>query len=356
MARIHTARHAICVANGTITLMIALQAAGVGWGDEVIIPGYTFAATGWAPLAVGAITVFVDIDPQTYCISPSAIEAAITPRTRAIMPVHVGCCLADMDAIMAIAHRHSLIVIEDAAHAHGARWNDRGAGSLGHLGSFSLQSTKTLTTGEGGILLTSDDALAETCHSLIDCGRPKDDNSANYHFGANFRMSELQCALGTAQIKRLEEQTRIRADNMAYLSKALSEIPGIEPLQPYSQTTIRPTYRYIFKINPEALAGINNAMFCKALSAEGIEAWRGWDPIYRYPLFQPTSQSSPVVRNFPDQFRFDQMHLPNIECASNHQAVWLNMEYFLSDHSIMDDIAEAVEKVQAHAHELIEAD
>ncbi|MFC1465119.1 MAG: DegT/DnrJ/EryC1/StrS family aminotransferase [Candidatus Brachytrichaceae bacterium NZ_4S206] len=352
MARIHTAKHAICMANGTITLMIALQAAGVGWGDEVIIPGYTFAATGWAPLAVGAIPVFVDIDPQTYCISPAAIEAAITPRTRAIIPVHVGCCLADMDAIMQISYRHNLIVVEDAAHAHSAKWNNRGAGSLGHFGSFSLQSTKTLTTGEGGILLTNDDALAEACHSLIDCGRPKDPRGTRFRFGANFRMGELQCALGVAQIRRLETQTQVRAENMAYLGEALSEIPGVHPLQPYPQTTVRPTYRYIFKIEPEAFAGITNARFCEALTAEGIHAWRGWDPMYHYDLFRPTPETSPVVRNFPDHFRFEHMHLPEIERASTREAVWLDMEYFLGDHALMDDIVEAVHKIQVHAHEL----
>ncbi len=352
MARIHTARHAIVMANGTLTLMVALQAAGVGWGDEVIIPGYTFAATGWAPLAVGAIPVLVDIDPQTYCVSPEAIEAAITPRTRAIIPVHVGCCLADMDAIMAIAHRHSLVVIEDAAHAHGAKWRERGAGSVGHFGSFSLQSSKTLTTGEGGILLTNDDTLAEACHSLIDCGRPKDPEGRRYHFGANFRLGELHAALGVAQIKRLEAQTRLRAENMAYLDKALGEIPGIMPLQPSPQTTVRPTYRYIFKIDPEAFAGITNAMFCEALSAEGVDAWRGWDPMYRYDLFRPTARNSPVVRNFPDRFRFEDMHLPNIERASTREAVWLDMAYFMGSRDLLDDVVEAVRKVQACAGEL----
>jgi dTDP-4-amino-4,6-dideoxygalactose transaminase len=354
MARIHGAKHGICMVNGTVTLMIALQAAGVGWGDEVIIPGYTFAATGWAPMSIGAIPIFVDVDPDTYCISPDAIEAAITPRTRAIIPVHAGCCLAEMDAIMRIAHRHSLVVVEDAAHAHGARWKDTGAGSIGHFGSFSLQSSKTLTTGEGGILLTNDDALAENVHSLIDCGRPKDAGEINYHFGANFRMGELHCALGVAQIKRLEEQTRTRAENMAYLDEALSEIPGVRPLEPYPQTTVRPTYRYIFRIDPAQYAGVSNDRFCEALTAEGIDAWRGWDPMYRYSLFKPTAQISPVVRNFPQYFEFEKMYLPNVERASRVEAVWLEMEYFLADRSMMDDIVEAVHKIQANANELVE--
>ncbi len=352
MARIHGAKHGICVANGTLTLMVALQACGVGWGDEVIIPGYTFAATGWAVLAVGAIPVFADIDPQTYCIDPGSIEASITSRTRAVVPVHVGCCLADMDAMRDIAHRHSFVIIEDAAHAHGSKWGAMGAGAIGHFGSFSLQSTKTLTTGEGGILLTNDDSLAEIAHSIIDCGRPKDQAGLHYHLGANMRMGELQCALGVAQISRLEEQTQLRSQRMNDLSEALSEIEGVMPLRPYEQTTIRPTYRYIFKIDPQAFAGINNTRFCEALSAEGIDAWRGWDPMYRYPLFNPTTQNSAVARNFPQFFDFSSMHLPNIERASTQEAVWLEMEYFMGDGTIIDDIITAVQKIQRHATDL----
>ena len=142
-------------ANGTVTMEIALRAAGVGWGDEVIVPAYTFQATAAAPMAAGAIPVIVDIDPNTYCIDPQAIEAAITPRTRAIIPVHVGSLMAHMDGSMAIAERHNLIVVEDCAHVHGMQWRGRGAGTIGHFGSFSLQSSKILTSGEGGILTRS---------------------------------------------------------------------------------------------------------------------------------------------------------------------------------------------------------
>jgi hypothetical protein len=139
---------------------------------------------------------------------------------------------------------------------------------------------------------------------------------------------------------------------MAYLSEALSEIPGVTPLKPYAQTTIQPTYRYIFKIEPEAFAGISNARFCEALSAEGIDAWRGWDPMYRYSLFKPTPQNSAVAKNFPDYFNFDTMHLPEIERASTQEAVWLEMEYFMGDRTIMDDIVEAVRKIQVNADKL----
>jgi dTDP-4-amino-4,6-dideoxygalactose transaminase len=141
----------VAMVNGTVTMEVALRAVGVGWGDEVLVPAYTFQATAAAPMAAGAIPVIVDIDPETYCMDPKAIEAAITPRTRAIIPVHLGAEMADMDAIMEIADRHNLVVIEDCAHAHGAKWRGKGAGTFGHFGSFSLQSSKILTTGEGGV-------------------------------------------------------------------------------------------------------------------------------------------------------------------------------------------------------------
>src|SRR5687768_37628 len=165
------AKHGIAVVNGTISLRIALMAAGIEAGDEVIIPPYTFFATASAVVEANATPVFVDIDRATFNIDPVAIEAAITKRTRAIIPVHLGGLPCDMDAIMAIAQRHGLVVIEDAAHAHGSAYKGRRVGSLGHMGSFSFQSSKNLTSGEGGIVTTNDDVLADRCCSIHNCGR-----------------------------------------------------------------------------------------------------------------------------------------------------------------------------------------
>ena len=148
-AAAHNARYGICAANGTVTLEVALRAGGIRAGDEVIVPPYTWIATASAPVYLNAVPVFADIDPETYCLDPDRVEEAITDRTRAIIPVHLGCTFADMDRIMDIARRHDLIVIEDCAHMHGGKWNGQGAGSLGHMGSFSFQSSKLLTAGEG---------------------------------------------------------------------------------------------------------------------------------------------------------------------------------------------------------------
>ncbi|HEV8165447.1 MAG TPA: aminotransferase class I/II-fold pyridoxal phosphate-dependent enzyme, partial [Actinomycetota bacterium] len=189
------AAHGVVMANGTVTMEVALKALGIGWGDEVIVPALTFSATAYAVMAAGALPVFCDVVPDTLTLDPDQVEAAVTPRTRAVLPVHLGHQMADMDRIVEVARRHSLAVVEDCAHAHGQRWRDRGAGCFGEFGSFSHQSMKLLTAGEGGSLLTGDEQLARRAHSLIDCGRPKDPDEKEYTFGANYRLGELHAAL-----------------------------------------------------------------------------------------------------------------------------------------------------------------
>jgi dTDP-4-amino-4,6-dideoxygalactose transaminase len=351
-AEFQGAKHGICMANGTVTMTIALRALGVQLGDEVIVPAYTFAATAYAPLEAGAVPVIVDIDPDTYCIDPQAVEAAITPRTRAIIPVHLGSLMADMDALMEIARRHNLVVIEDSAHAHGARWRDRGAGSIGDFGSFSMQSSKILTSGEGGILLTNDDAYAEACHSLIDCGRAKDPEERNYHLGANLRLAELQAALLEVGLTRLPEQNAVREENAAYLDEALSEIPGVRVLRRDPRQTRRAVYSYAFAIDSAAFGGANKWRICEALGAEGIPAGGGNPIMSNYPLFRPTPENHPVAKLFPERFDFSKLDLPVARAATEHHAIWLNQSLFLGDRAGVDDVVEAIKKVQKHAEEL----
>ena len=207
------ARHGILMANGTVTMEVALKALGIGWGDEVIVPALTFSATAYAPMAAGALPVFVDVTPETWTIDVDQAEAAITPRTRAVMPVHLGHQMADMDRIVELARKHSLAIVEDCAHAHGQRWRDQGAGCIGDFGSFSHQSSKIMTAGEGGTLLTNDDRMARLAHSLIDCGRPKDADEKEYTFGANYRLGELHAALLTVAMDRFPDQQAARAVN-----------------------------------------------------------------------------------------------------------------------------------------------
>jgi dTDP-4-amino-4,6-dideoxygalactose transaminase len=253
---------------------------------------------------------------------------------------------------MDIARRHKLVVIEDCAHAHGARWRDRGAGSIGDFGSFSMQSSKLLTAGEGGILLTNDDAYAEACHSLIDCGRPKDPERKHYRLGSNLRLSELQAALLEIGLTRLPEQTAAREESAAYLDEALSEIPGVFPLRRDDRLTRRSGTIYIFTIDPAEFGGMTNHQICDALDAEGIPASSGYEVMNNYSLFRPTPDNHPVAKLFPERFNFSEQYFPVAQRASEREAIWFDQSVLLGDRQGVDDAIEAVRKVRQHADEL----
>lgn len=344
--------YAVMAANGTVTMEIALRAAGIGWGDEVIVPAYSFQATAAAPMAAGAIPVIVDIDPNTYCIDTKAIEAAITPRTRAIIPVHVGSLMADMDAIMTIADRHNLVVVEDCAHVHGMQWRGRGAGTIGHFGSFSLQSSKILTSGEGGILICKTKELADAAASVVNCGRPPGEHGEVTIMGANFRSSELHAALAGVQLERLPEQTRQRAEMVSYMDEALSEIPGVRVFRPDPRISRRSVYLYIFAIDP-VVWGVDHHAVCTALEAEGLDASTGYPPMHRYDLFQPQLTRLPVPTAHPERFDFAAMNLPVATHAYEREAVWLPEAAFRAGKEGIDQAAAAIRKVYEHRTDLL---
>jgi len=342
---------AVPMMNGTITMEVALRAAGIGWGDEVIVPAYTFQATAAAPMAAGAIPVIVDIDPDTLCTNPAAVEAAITPKTKAVIVVHLAAQVTDMDAITEIAKKHSLIVIEDAAHAHGAQWRGKGVGLWGDFGSFSLQSAKSLTTGEGGVLLIKDSYLAQRAASIIDCGRPKDLAGVEFTMGQNYRWSELHAALGLVALERFPEQFAERAEMADYLEEGLSAIPGISLLKHDLRHTRRSLYRYIFKIDSEFF-GVRHDIFCQALSAEGIPVDTGYPVMSRYDLFQPYLSHLAVPSAFPEYFQFDQMSFPVTEQAAETTSVWMGETIFRSGRKGIDDLVAGVQKLAKHRDEL----
>lgn len=342
---------AVPMMNGTITMEVALRAAGIGWNEEVIVPAYTFQATAYAPMAAGAIPVIVDIDPETYCIDPQAIEKAISDRTRAVIVVHLAAQMADMDAITAIARKHNLILIEDAAHAHGAQWRNMGSGTIGDFGSFSLQSFKTLTTGEGGVLLCKDEQMAERAASIIDCGRPKDANGEEYTMGVNYRWSELHAALGLAALERFPEQFQQRAAMADYLEESLSELPGIHLLKRDLRHTRRSLYRYVIKMNP-TFFGFKHDVFCQALTAEGIPVDTGYPGMHRYDLFQPRLSKLAVPTAFPEYFDFEKMSFPVTERASEEESVWMGESIFRADEEGVDDLAKGIQKLADHKDDL----
>jgi dTDP-4-amino-4,6-dideoxygalactose transaminase len=351
-AAMHDCKHAIGVVNGTVSLRIALMAAGIKAEEEVIVPPYTFLATATAVVEANAVPVFADIDLETYNLDPIAVEAAITAKTRAIIPVHMAGQPADMDAIMAIAKKHGLVVIEDAAHAHGALYKGRGAGSIGHMGSFSFQSSKNLTSGEGGIITTNDDKLAEACRSIHNCGRIAGGLWYEHHvISANYRLGEFQGAILNSQLDRLEEQTKTRDRNGQYLAAKLSKIPGIHPQRRTAETTRHSYHLFLFRIDAKAL-GAPRAAVLKALAAEGIPVSGGYAiPLYRQPLFL-NNAFGPYLPNANQTLDFGKVSCPNCEKICGEQGAWLEQSLFLGTKSDMDDIARAFEKIYEHRNTL----
>ncbi|MEO8423760.1 MAG: DegT/DnrJ/EryC1/StrS family aminotransferase [Actinomycetota bacterium] len=346
------ATHGVLMANGTITMEVALKALGIGWGDEVIIPALTFAATAYAPIAAGALPVIVDVTPNTWCIDPDLVEAAITPKTKAIMPVHLGHHMADMDRIMQIAEKHGLAVVEDCAHAHGQQWRAKGAGCIGDFGSFSHQSSKILTSGEGGTLLTSDDDLARRAHSLIDCGRAKDTDEKEYTFGANYRLGELQAALLVVAMERFPAQQAQRADTGKLFEELVAQVPGVRVMPVDPRVTRWSFYNYILAIDPDAFAGRTNEAVCAALEAEGIPAEVQYPSMNRYELFQPSLSRLPVCVEFADRLDPQHMSFPVAEAAGQRESVYFMENVFRDGTKGIEDAVEAVAKVQRHADEL----
>lgn len=346
------ARFGIGVANGSVAIRLALHAAGIQPGDEVIVPPYTFFTTASSVVEVNAVPVFADIHPETYCLDPQAVEAALTPRTRAVIPVHFGGQSAALDEILAIAKRHGLVVIEDAAHAHGAEYRGRRLGSLGALATFSFQASKTLTSGEGGIILTSDSDLERLCRALHTCGRfPESAWYEHQLLGGNYRMTEFQAALLSAQFERLEEQVQRRERNGLLLNRELSKIPGIRPLQRGFGETRHGYHLYLFRYDPEVFDGVRREVFIQALNAEGIPCISGYDrPLYRQPVFlqQAFGPFRQAGAAYPD---YGQVDCPVSEQACR-EACWLGHALLLGEESDLYDIVEAVAKIYTLRNDL----
>jgi dTDP-4-amino-4,6-dideoxygalactose transaminase len=333
------ARHGVCVVNGTAALQIALRALGVRAGDEVITTSYTFIATPNAALSLGATPVFADIDPDTFLLDPAAIEAAITERTRAIIPVHLFGAACDMDAIRAIARRRGLRVLEDACQAWGAEWNGRRVGALGDIGAFSFQSSKNINAGEGGILVTNDDALEELVWSLHNVGRRRGGEWYEHvRVGWNYRMTELQAALLLAQFARLPAQTALRAANARYLIEGLARIPGIRPPAVDPRVTGHAWHVFLLRYDAAAFGGMTRDAFLDALRAEGIPCGPGYSPL---------TQSEAILRGFEEiGAREGPRPCPIAERVARREAVYLTQNLLLGTRDDMDSIVEAVAKIQ----------
>jgi L-glutamine:scyllo-inosose aminotransferase len=337
--------------NGTVAIEISLVAAGLRPGDEVILPAYTFEASAAPVLRLGAVPVFVDVLPDTYCIDPAAAAAAITPRTRAILPVHLAMCLADMDALEALAARHGLRVIEDCAHAHGAKWKGKGAGSLGRAGAFSLQTSKLLTAGEGGVVTTNDDEVAERAESYTNCGRAsRTDRFGHRLLGYNYRLSELQAAVLLGQLEKLPAQNALRARRADRLAKGLAAIPGLSPLRPDTRQTAPAFYHFVFRYDAAAFGGASRDRFVAALEAEGVPCdGLFYEPVYRSTLFAVDPRDFPALGG---RLPWEGTRCPVTEKAAFEESVWLHHRLLLGREKDVDCVLEAIAKIRANLDEL----
>lgn len=354
-AAFHTARFGVSCTNGTAAIEMALRGLGVLPGDEVIVPPYTFIATASSVVTVGAIPVFADIQPDTLCLDPEDVERKITRRTKAIIPVHVAGYVADMDRLNRIARKHKLRVLEDAAHSWGSQWKGRGTGTLGDAGTFSFQVSKNITAGEGGIMVTNDEALADLCRSYSHCGRRK--GSAWYdhdYLGSNLRMTEFQAAILLAQLARLEKQTLRRQASARILDGELRGLPGIQLLAPEPRMTRRSYHMYIFRVDERAL-GISRDRFIQALEAEGVPASKGWyRPIYGNGVFQNAHRgpangiSAPL---FGRGVNYTHVYCPVCEQVCR-DAVWIPQNVLLAEAAQIRAVARAIQKIVAGAGQL----
>lgn len=343
-AKMCETKFAAATSSGTTALHIALLAHKVGQGDEVITTAFTFIASANSALYVGARPVFVDIDPRTFNMDVSQIEAAITPRTKAILPVHIGGEPADLDAIMAIARRHGLVVIEDACQAHGAIWQGHKVGAIADMGTFSFQASKNVTGGEGGMILTNEERWAEKCWSGSNVGRPR---QGEYYrelaMSSNYRLSEWAGAVLRAQLGRLEEQAQRRAQNAAYLAEALSEVEGLDPLAGDPRVTRNAYHLQKILYQPEAFGGRPARAFAQAMLAEGIPLTAGYA--------EPLSRAANVVQRIA--FMREKLGLPDtpppscpvaeVACA---RGMWVRQNALLGSRADMDDVVRAAQKVQ----------
>ncbi|MCK5250154.1 MAG: DegT/DnrJ/EryC1/StrS family aminotransferase [Spirochaetaceae bacterium] len=335
------------VNSGTVSLEVILRALGIGPGDEVIIPPYTFIATATAVLMVGAIPVFADIDPASNNMDPQKAEEAITPRTRAIMPVHIAGVPADMDAFTALAGKYKLSLIEDAAQAHGSEWNGRKVGSLGTAGSFSFQLSKNMSAGEGGAIVTNDEELAEKTWSIHHVGRKKDGVwYGHYTLSSNLRMTDWQAAILRSQLTRLDGQIDTREKNVKLLNNLLGEIDGVEPFTRDPRATRVTHHLYMFRYNSEVFDGIPKNRFVEALTAEGIPAHSGYTPIQKQPLFKTEE-----VLRITSGMDYASVELPAADKACD-ETVWITQDALLGVEKDMNDVRSSILKIRDNCGEL----
>ena len=352
-ARFHGARHGIAVTNGTAALEVTIAGLGIGAGDEVILPDFTFVATASAVLFANALPVLVDVDPGTYCINPDLVEEAITPRTRAVIAVHMGGHPADLDRLKKITDRKKLMLIEDSSHAHASEWKGKRIGTFGVAGTFSFQSSKLMTAGEGGIIISNDEKFERQARSVHDCGRmPGEWFYSHFIYGSNYRLSEWQGAVLQAQLGRLDEQTKVRHRNARLLDRLLGTIPGITPQKLDDRCTRNGQYAYIFHVNKKEFAGIATDRFIAAMNAEGIPNQASYPPLHQLHMFRNGEYRKRLCgKQAKERHAFLKRRFPATQRAA-WETIWIPQPALLGDEEDVEEMAAGLSKIQKHAKDL----
>ena len=355
------AKNCVATNSGTSALFTSLAAVGVSAGDEVIVAPYTFIATVNVILLHHALPIFVDTDPETLQIDARKIEAAITDRTTAIIPVHLGGSAADLDTILAVAKKHKLPVVEDACQSHLGQWRGRALGTWGDTGCFSFQASKNLNCGDGGAVLTNSDEWADKVYSFHNNCRARQTSSNDFVYkssrGGNFRMTEFQAAILLAQMTRLEDQMKTREQNAAYLRGLLKEIPGIVPARMYDGCTRNAYHLFMFRYQNEHFAGLPRKRFLEALKAEGVECNAGYGMLNKEAFIKNSLASRSWKRLFPAETlaKWEERTACPANDKLSEEAAWFTQTTLLGPRSDMDQMAEAIRKLQKHAGDLAKA-
>ncbi len=352
-------KRCLSVVNGTSALVTAVAMNDIGAGDEVIVTPYTWISTIQSVLLAGAIPVFADIDPETYQIDPEKIKAKITPRTKAILPVHILGMPADMEKIMAVAEEHKLIVIEDACQAWLAEINHKKVGTFGQSGCFSFQNSKHLPLGEGGAIVSDDDGFVDRCYSYHNVGFPHGTviggvGAGSVMLGTKLRLTEYQAAIGLAQIGILDEQTTMRNENAKYLREQIKGIPGIKPYKLYRNVTRAAFHMFCFRYDEKEFKGLPRDRFLKALSAEGIPNMTGYAPFLNK---QPYLEHAFNTKNFRKMYTAEELDFKKYsernECPENDslcmESVWLQQNMLLAEKKDLEHVADAIERIRKNA-------
>lgn len=345
------AKFATLVSSGTAALECALKGIGIGPGDEVIVPAFTWNSTAQAVLSCNGIVVFADVLEDTWCLDPKDFKAKITPRTKAVIPVHLYNRMAEMDDILQIAKAHNIRVIEDCAHTQGSRWRDKGAGAIGDVGAFSFQMSKVLAAGDAGLVTTNDEKIHRRMRTQAHVWEVYNDpylGEVNdlHAFGSNYRPSEFQAAVLLSGLELLPDQVNRRQQNMKYLDSLLAEIKGVKPLRSQPQVTIQSAYCYGFTYVSEEVGGIGRDTFRKAVAAEGLNLGGAFEPVYRSKMFgYDPIRTSVSCGLLPNTLNYREQFFTVTEKISTQTGLIFGHSSLLGEKSDMDLIAAAIRKV-----------